>query len=390
MLPFLALAGGAGYLAWHSARKQKAAATAVAATAKAEAVAAAAPPAEEPISEALRIDDLKIELGYGLLPLVDGPNGQDKLTEQIKALRRQFAADMGFIMPSVRLLDNVHLGPNAYTIKVKETPAGSGQVFPGQFMVMDPAGSQIALPGLHTTEPTFGLPATWVDVALREEANVRGYTVVDAPTVLSTHLTEILKANMAELLSYGEVSKLLKELSKEQAKLLEDLVPGQISITGIQRVLQFLLGERVSIRDLGTILEGVAEAVGWTRNPAAIAEHVRSRLGRQLCAQNAAPDGTLPLIVLSPVWEQNFAESIVGQGDDRQLAMAPSKLHEFIALVRDKFEEAARQGEVPVLLTSAGIRPYVRSIIDRFRSQTAVMSQSEIHPRARLKTVAAI
>jgi flagellar biosynthesis protein FlhA len=246
------------------------------------------------------------------------------------------------------------------------------------------------MPGHHTTEPTFGLPATWIDSALREEANVRGYTVVDAPTVLSTHLTEILKTNMAEMLSYGEVSKLLRDLPKEQAKLVEDIVPGQVSVTGIQRVLQFLLGERVSIRDLGTILEGIAEAVGWTRNPASIAEHVRSRLARQLCAQYSSPDGTLPLVVLSPHWEQAFQEAIVGTGDDRQLAMQPSKLHDFIGLVRDKFEDAARQGEVPVLLTSAGIRPFVRSIVDRFRSQTPVLSQAEIHPRARLKTVAAI
>jgi flagellar biosynthesis protein FlhA len=389
-IPFLALAGGAGYLAWNTDKKNRAKIAQEAVQARAQEVAAAAPPAEEPISEALRIDDLKIELGYGLLPLVDGPDGQDKLTEQIKALRRQFASDMGFVMPSVRLLDNVHLGANNYVIKVKETPAGQGQVFPNQFMCMDPMGGQIQLPGNHTTEPTFGLPATWVDYALREEASVRGYTVVDAPTVMSTHLTEILKANMAELLSYGEVSKLLKEIPKEQAKLIEDIVPGQISITGIQRVLQFLLAERVSIRDLGTILEGIAEAVGWTRNPASVAEHVRSRLGRQLCAQHAAPDGVLPLIVLSPVWEQAFAESIVGQGEDRQLAMAPSKLHDFIDLVRNKFEDAARAGDVPVLLTSASIRPFVRSIVDRFRSQTAVMSQSEIHPRARLKTVAAI
>ncbi len=390
MLPFLVLAGGAGYLAFKVDRTNRANLAEAARAALVEAQAAAAPPAEEPISESLRIDDLKIELGYGLLPLVDGPDGEDRLTEQIKALRRQFAADMGFVMPSVRLLDNVHLGANNYVIKVKETQAGAGQVFPGQFMVMDPSGAQITMPGNHTTEPTFGLPATWVDGALREDASVRGYTVVDASTVLSTHLTEILKGNMPDLLSYGEVAKLLNDLPKEQAKLVEDLIPGQISMTGVQRVLQFLLGERVSIRDLGTILEGVAEAVAWTRNPASIAEHVRARLARQLCAQYTSPEGVLPLVVLSPQWEQAFQESIVGTGDDRQLAMAPSKLHDFIGLVRDRFEEAARQGEVPVLLTSAGVRPFVRSIVDRFRSQTPVLSQAEIHPRARLKTVAAV
>jgi flagellar biosynthesis protein FlhA len=388
MVPFFGLAGLAGFLAWKTEDTQRT----VAAKAKAAETAKAMPAAqaEEPIAESLKLDDLKIELGYALLPLVGEGGGSDQLTEQIKALRRQFAGDMGFVVPSVRLLDNVHLGPNSYVIKVKEVEAGKGQVFPGQFMVMDPDGEQIQLPGHHTIEPTFGLPATWVDGSLREEANMRGYTVVDASTVLSTHLTEVLKGNMADLLSYGETSKLVKELPKEQAKLVEDIVPSQVSMAVIQRVLQLLLGERVSIRDLGTILEGVAEAVGWTRSPVAIVEHVRSRLARQLSAQYAAPEGHLPLVVLSPAWEQAFSDAIVGQGDDRRLAMAPSKLQEFVGLVRDRFEDAARQGEMPVLLTSAAIRPFVRSIIERFRSQTAVLSQAEIHPRARLKTIAAI
>ena len=215
--------------------------------------------AEEPISTALKIDDLKVELGYALLPLVNAPDGTDRLTEQIKALRRSLAAEMGFVMPAVRILDNVQLDANAYVIKIKEVEAGSGKIWAGQYMVMDPAGGQVNLPGTHTTEPTFGLPATWVDASLKEEAAMKGYTVVDAATVLSTHLTELLKGNMAELLSYGEVQKLLKELPKEQAELLKDLVPALITVSGIQRVLQILLAERVSIRDLATILEGIAD-----------------------------------------------------------------------------------------------------------------------------------
>jgi flagellar biosynthesis protein FlhA len=214
--------------------------------------------------------------------------------------------------------------------------------------------------------------------------------VVDAATVLSTHLTEIIKANVADLLSYAEVQKLLKEVPKEQAELMKDLVPSQITISGIQRVLQLLLAERVSIRDLPTILEGIAEAVAFTRSPAQIAEHVRARLARQICAQHMGFDGALALVALSPAWEQAFADSIIGQGDDRQLAMQPSKLSEFIMLVRDAFETAARMGEAPVLLTSPGIRPFVRSIVERFRAQTPVLSQAEIHPRVRLKTVASI
>lgn len=383
MLPFLLLGSGAGALAFYANKRQVA--EKVAEEAKVE--AAKGPPPEEPISSALKIDDLKIELGYALLPLVNAPDGGDRLTEQIKALRRSLAIEMGFVMPAVRILDNVQLEANSYVIKIKEVEAGHGKVWPGQFMVMDPSGAQVNLPGMHTTEPTFGLPATWVDLAQKEEASMKGYTVVDAATVLSTHLTEQLKTNMSELLSYAEVQKLLKELPKEQADLLKDISPGQITISGIQRVLQILLGERVSIRDLSTILEGIADALSFSRNPITIAEHVRVRLARQICAQHTTPAGYVPLIAMSPKWEQNFAESIIGQGDDRSLAMQPSRLSEFITLVRERFEDAARQGEAPVLITSPAIRPFVRGIVERFRAQTSVMSQSEIHPRVRLKTL---
>jgi flagellar biosynthesis protein FlhA len=388
MLPFLALGGGAAALAF-SARKFKRAATAAAASAAA-APATAAAAADEPISAALKIDDLKIELGYALLPLVNGPDGTDRLTEQIKALRRSLAIEMGFVMPSVRILDNVQLEANTYIIKIKEVDAGSGRIWPNQFMAMDPGGSQVDVLGIHTTEPTFGLPATWVDASLKEEATLKGYTVVDAATVMSTHLTELLKNNMSDLLSYGEVQKLIKELPKEQGELVKDIVPAQITISGIQRVLQLLLAERISIRDLSTILEGIADALAFSRNPATVVEHVRARLARQICAQNTTFNGYLPLIALSAKWEQAFAESLIGQGEERSLAMQPSRLSEFMTIVRERFEQAAREGESPVLVTSAGIRPFVRSLVERFRAQTTVLSQSEIHPRARLKTVGSI
>jgi flagellar biosynthesis protein FlhA len=205
--------------------------------------------------------------------------------------------------------------------------------------------------------------------------------------VLTTHLTEILKENMAELLSYAETKKLLDDLPAEQKKLVEDLIPSQITVTGVQRVLQSLLGERISIRDLPTILEGIAEAVSRTSTTMQITEHVRSRLGRQICAANTSQAGYLPLIALSPSWEMAFSESLVGNGEDKQLAMAPSKLQEFIQGVRARFDSAANEAEMPVLLTSPMIRPYVRSIVERFRPQTFVMSQNEIHPGARLRTL---
>jgi flagellar biosynthesis protein FlhA len=386
MLPFFALGGGAGALAYLIDKRSKQAAAAEASKAE----GGKAPAAEEPVAAALKMDDLKVELGYALLPLVNAPDGSERLTEQIKALRRSLAVEMGFVMPAVRILDNVQLDANAYVIKIKEVDAGSGKVWHGQYMVMDPGGKQVSLPGMHTTEPTFGLPATWVDASLKEEASVKGYTVVDAATVLATHLTELIKANMSELLSYGEVQKLLKELPKEQSELIKDIVPSQITVSGIQRVLQILLAERVSIRDLPTILEGIADGLAATRNPAGLAEHVRARLSRQLCAQHTGTAGYLPIIALTAKWEQTFAESLVGQGDERTLAMQPSKLTEFINAVREKFDQAGRDGEAPVLVTSAGIRPFVRGIIERFRAQTSVLAQTEIHPRVRLKTVASI
>lgn len=389
MLPFLALGGASGYAAWRIAKTQRENPPAPAEGTPGAAAAAGAAPAEETVTDLLKLDDLKLEMGYALLALVNG-EGQDRLTDQIKALRRQLASELGIVMPSVRILDNVSLEANTYVVRVKEIEAGTGQVFPGQFMAMDPMGGQVQLPGQHLLEPTFGLPATWVDAGLRDQAQLRGYTVVDAATVISTHLTELIKAHVSELLNHVEVQKLLRELSKEHTELLKEVVPAQIATTGIQRVLQLLLAERVSVRDLGSIVEGIAEVAGHLKNPRDIVEHVRARLGRQICAQYQGLDGTLPIITLSPAWEQAFLESIVGEREERYLAMQPSKLTEFVNTVRDRFEQAARMGEMPVLVTSVQARPFVRSIIERFRRETPVMSQAEIHSRARLRTVGSV
>ncbi len=358
------------------------------ASAQATAAAELAPKqaAEEPISTALAIDHLKVELGYGLLPLINDSKGH-RITDQIKSLRRQLANEMGFVMPSVRIVDNMQLGTNEYTIRVKELPAGKGELQPGQLLVMDPRGGMIDMPGKPTREPAFGLPAAWIEEPLRDEASFRGYTVVDASTVLTTHLTEVLKDNMAELLSYAETKKLLDDLPADQKKLVDDLIPSQINVTGVQRVLQSLLSERISIRDLPTILEGIAECVSRSSTTMQITEHVRARLARQICAANTSPSGYLPLIALSPAWEMAFTESLIGNGEDKQLAMAPSKLQEFIQGVRTRFDAASNEAEIPVLLTSPATRPYVRSIVERFRPQTFVMSQNEIHAGARLRTL---
>jgi flagellar biosynthesis protein FlhA len=195
---------------------------------------------------------------------------------------------------------------------------------------------------------------------------------------------------MPELLSYAETKKLIDDLPAETKKLADDLIPQQVSMATVQRVLQTLLSERISIRDLPTILEGIAETAGRAQTAMLMTEHVRTRLARQISRAATNQKGLLPLIALSPHWEQAFGESIIGQGEERQLAMAPSKLQEFIAAVRRAFDGASMEGETPVLLTSPSVRPFVRSLVERFRPQTSVMSQAEVHPGAKLKSMGQI
>jgi flagellar biosynthesis protein FlhA len=383
MLPFLVLAGAAGFAAYS---RHKTISTATAAAAQ----AAIAPPAaavEAPISETLKLDTLRLELGYGLLGLAQA-EGPGRLADQIRALRRALAVELGFVLPSVRIQDNVQLGANTYVIRVKEIEAGRGELRPGMLLAMDSRGEPVALPGERTTEPAFGLPAAWIAAELRDEAQFRGYTVVDPASVVTTHLTEIAKDHMPEMLSYAETQKLLDDLPREHRKLLEDLVPAQISVAGIQRVLAALLAERVSIRDLPTILEGLSDglAAGLRAVPALVGS-VRVRLARQLSEAATTQAGYIPLLALSAPWEQAFAESLVGPAEDRQLAMAPSKLTEFMTRLRDAFDRAAAAGEAPVLLVSPSLRAHVRAIVERFRPSTVVLSQAEIFPRARIRTI---
>ena len=345
---------------------------------------------EEPLSSALQIDQVRLELGYGLLPLVSETDENYRLTDQIKSLRRQIASESGFIMPQVRIQDNLQLPPNSYVVRIKEIEVGSSDIRPNRLLVMDASGDTIDLPGTETIEPTFGLPAMWVDPDNREEATFKGYTVVDPATVITTHLTELIRDNMSELLSYVETQNLLDELPNEHQKLVGEVVPNQISVGGIQRVLQNLLNERVSIRDLPTILEGISEACAFTRNVTQLTEHVRSRLARQISEQNSTEDNFIPLVTLSAEWEQIFSDSILDQGEDKQLSMAPSQLQRFIGAVRTTLDELADKEDPPVVLTSPLARPFVRSIIERFRPATSIMSQNELHPKAKIKTLGQI
>ncbi len=381
MLPFLGLAGVAGWVARQQwlAEKVKLA------------VAEAPPPvpSEPPASEALKIDLLRLELGYGLLSLAAGD--APRLSEQIKALRRTTAQELGFVLPSVRIQDNLQLPPDTYVVRVKEIEAGRGVLKPPLHLAIDPSGNPPPVPGERVNEPSFGLPAAWIEESLREEALATGCTVVDAAGVLATHLTEIVRDNMAELLSFAETQKLLDELPPEHKRLVTDLIPSQATLGTVQRVLQSLLAERISVRDLPTILEGIQEAVaGGTRSLPGIVSVVRVRLARQISDAARAPHGAIPIISLSAEWERDFAEALSGPGEEKQLAMAPSRLSAFMTALRDAFDAAQAMGEPAVLVCSGGIRTHVRAVVERFRPQTTVLAHAEIHPRARIRTVGVV
>lgn len=386
-VPFAAFSGLTGWLAWRMLKRSEADARSANASATTEALQLAR--TDEPIAQTLAIDAVRLEIGYALLPIINNSISEPRLEDQVRALRRQMAIDYGFVLPAVRIIDNMALKANEYIVYIKETEAARGEIRIDKLLVINAGGGMLDLPGEETREPVFNLPALWIDRSLRDEAGLRGLTVVDCGTVIVTLLTELVKSNIADFLSFTETHALLHDIHKDAERLVGELVPAKISVSGIQRILQNLLSEGVSIRDLPTILEGVAEAVAGTSNLTQITEHVRGRLARQISAQQSR-EGTIPIVTLSPHWDDEFASSIVGQGDERHLAMAPSSLQSFIAAVRDTYDQLAVAGEIPCMLTNPVIRPFVRSIIERVRPATVVLSQNEIHTRARVRVLGAV
>ena len=340
---------------------------------------------EDAIIQSLQIDYIKIELGYELLQMVNS-NDEYKLTDQIKALRKQIAKDLGFVIPAVRIQDNMQLNPKTYIIKIKDIECGTGEIEPSKILIINPTGGEIEIDGQDTKEPAFGLPARWIEKSTKEEALLKEYTVVEPITVISTHLTEIVKENITDLLTYGGTKKLLSNLDGDHKKLAEEVVPGQITVVTFQRILQHLLSESVSIKDLPCILEAISEIANTTTNITKMVEHIRARLSRQICYSLLNEEGFIPLLILSPSWEQTFVESLVGEDNNKHLAMQPSKLHEFVERVNAELNRVAISKVIPALLTPPMLRPFVRSVIERFRPSLVVLSQNEIHPKVKIKT----
>lgn len=386
--PFLLLSSVTASLSWYLMSKRKQDKSQAKEEEERSAQQATTPPHQEDgVSDALHIDPIRIEIGYNLITLLK-EGDKSNLTNHIKILRKQLAHELGFVLPAVRIQDNLNISGNDYVFKLKESPCASGQLRPNMLLIMDPAGRDFTLQGERTNEPTFGLPAMWIDPALKDQADMLNYTVVDPATVLITHLTEVIKDNVGDLLSYSDVKLLLDELPQAHQRLVSDLTTNNhITISGIQKILHNLLAERISIRDLTTIIESIAEVAHTTKNYSLISEYVRSRLGRQLCAAYADEQGILPIISMSAQWEQKLQEALTGPDYDKKLAIAPSDLQQFASRIREVFEKQISSGRNPVLLTSPTVRTHVRSIVERIHSAIPVMSQNEIYHKARIQTL---
>ncbi|KFE35675.1 flagellar biosynthesis protein FlhA [Thioclava atlantica] len=382
---FVALAGLLAGLGWvmqdQAATRASAEAAAQAKEAQSEETAA------ESAQQQLKLDELRLSLGAGLVPLIASMDAA--LPGKVKSLRNLFMKDYGFVLPSVRIKDDPMLPTNTYSILVQGVEAARGELRPNLVMVIDPAGDQVKLPGERIKEPTFGLSAVWIDPSRASEAEQQGHTVVDPESVITTHLTEIIKEHMSELLTYGAVKKLLAELDRDYQKLASDISNPAPEIL-LQQVLQSLLAERISIRNLPLIIEAVAEAAPSSTNPAVITERVRARLANQICRALADGSGFVPVLTMSGAWEHEFAEAVKINGKERTFLMSPQRVQEFVLEARQEIQRHAARDEWPALMVAPEVRGYVRSMLERVSPMTQVISHNEVHRKAAMKTVGTI
>ncbi|WP_432254432.1 flagellar biosynthesis protein FlhA [Limimaricola sp. AA108-03] len=342
---------------------------------------------EDDVQETLKLDDLRLDLGGALVPLINRPDAA--LPGKIKSLRHLFAREFGFVLPSVRIKDDPALASDSYAITVQGVAAATAQIRATGMMVINPAEAAIELPGPRTKDPTFGLEVVWVDQALADQAEAAGCTVVDPESVITTHLTEVIKQHMPELLTYGAVQQLIEGLPRPYQKLA-----GEISGTSptilVQHVLQALLLERISIRNLPLIVEAIAEAGRTTSSVTLITEHVRRRLSNQICHALTDAQGFVPVITMSSAWETEFNGAVRMNGEERNFLMSPQRVQEFVLEARKEIQRFAQADEWPALMVSPEVRGFVRSMLERVSPMTQVISHNEVHRKAALRTVATI
>ncbi len=382
--PFLILSSLLGLVAYRldKAERQKAAEEQL--VEKPEPVQAT----EEDYEQLLNVDLLELEVGYGLIPFVDAAQDGELLT-RIQSIRKQFAMSMGFIVPPIHIKDNLQLNPNQYVISLKGVQVATAEVMPGYYMAMDPGTATETIKGIPTTEPAFGLPAIWITEDQRERAQIAGYTVVDCTTVMATHISEVIKQHAHELLGRQETQDLLDNLAKSYPKLVEELVPNVLGVGTIMRVLQNLLREGVSIRDLRTILETLADYAPHTQDTDVLTEYVRHALSRSISSAYVQPDGTLPVITLDSKVENLIQNSIQHREHGSFLALDPQVAQKILDSLSTLISSFGG-GQQPVLLVIPQIRPHVRRLIERYFPSLAVLSHNEITANIKIKSIGTV
>jgi flagellar biosynthesis protein FlhA len=347
------------------------------------------PPGPDAAGRALQVDSLELAIGFGLVPLVDQGAGGG-LMGRVSGIRKQLAAELGTVIPPVRIHDELGLDSHEYVLRVRGSEVARGRVTPGHQLAMDSGEAAGQIPGVSTTEPAFGLPATWVPDAARAEAEALGYTVVDGEAVVATHLTETIRGHAAELLTRQETRKLLDGLKETNAAAVEEVVPEQLSLGEVQRVLQTLLREGVPIKDLGAIVEAIGDKSRLTRDTAVLAEYARQALGRTITAPHLDTAMRLRAISLDPAVEQEIGEAITQTAEGELLAMEPARAQDLLAALRDQLDGALAQGGRPVLLCSGRARRHLRHLCEQSLPQLTVCSYNEIVPGVRVENMGVV
>jgi len=332
------------------------------------------------------VDLIALDVGYQLVPLVDASQGGG-LLDRIRSLRKQLALELGFVVPPIHIKDNLQIGPSEYRIYVKENEVARGTMQPDAYLAINPGSAQPGLEGVPAQEPVFGLAALQISDKDREKAQMMGYTVVDPATVIVTHLAEVIRRHAGELLTRQDVHSLLQKLAKDHPKVVEELVPNQLSLGVVHRVLQTLLDERVSIRDLLTILETLGDHATAVKDVETLTEHVRQALARQITREHRGEDGSLCAIVMEPQWEERVAKALVTGSQGSFVALEPQEVRRLVQQLKNGMDEASQKGVIPVLLTTPELRRHVRKLLKRFLPTLAVLSYNEIAPDTRLVTV---
>ena len=385
-IPFLALALLCGFIAWNLHRGQTVEQEVQKVEQKAKAKKEATTP--ENIVSLLQVDPMELEIGYSLIPLVDTGQGGD-LLDRIVMIRRQCALELGLVVPTIRIRDNIQIKPNAYIIKLKGVEIARGELMLDHYLAMNSGTVFEEVPGIETTEPAFGLPALWISENEREQAELNGYTVVDAVSVLATHLTEIIKEHAAEILGRQETQNLLDNLQKTNAALVEEVVPNLLTVGEVEKVLANLLHERISIRDMSTILEVLADYAPATKDTDVLTEYVRHAMARQITQQNVQ-DGVLPCITLDPAIENKIAGSVQRTEHGSYVSLDPDTMQKLLTALQEQLHKLTDQGYQPIVLTSPTVRPYFRNLVERSIAGLIVLSHAEIEQNVEIQILGVV